>query len=41
MGLENLDDRVGGRIAFWCPVDMQKTMVSGSLEDIGDYVRTK
>lgn len=39
MGLENLDRAVGGKLAFWCPVDVQKTMVSGSLEDIRAYVR--
>lgn len=39
MGLENLDERVGGRIAFWCPVDIQQTMVHGSIEDIEQYVK--
>ncbi len=38
MGLENLDKKVGGKIAFWCPVDVQKTMVEGSIEDIRNYV---
>lgn len=38
MGLENLDAAVGGKIAFWCPVDVQKTMVNGSLDDIRNYV---
>jgi len=38
MGLVNLNNRVGGRIAFWCPVDIQQTMVSGSIEDIERYV---
>jgi hypothetical protein len=39
MGLENLDACVGGRLAFWCPVDIQRTMVRGSLEDIVAYVK--
>jgi ribulose 1,5-bisphosphate synthetase/thiazole synthase len=39
MGLENLNDKVGGRIAFWCPVDVQKTMVDGTMDDIREYVR--
>jgi len=26
MGLENLHDRFAGRITFWCPVDIQKTL---------------
>jgi len=38
-GLVNLDAAVGGKLAFWCPVDVQKTMVDGSLDDIRDYVR--
>ncbi len=39
MGLENLSERVGGKLAFWCPVDVQKTMVDGSIEDIRAYTR--
>jgi len=39
MGLENLDRAVGGRLAFWCPVDVQKTMVHGSPDDIRAYVK--
>lgn len=39
MGLEELDREVGGTLAFWCPVDIQRTMVEGSLEDIDKYVR--
>jgi uroporphyrinogen decarboxylase len=39
MGIENLDARVGGQLAFWCPVDIQKTMVEGSIEDITAYAR--
>jgi uroporphyrinogen-III decarboxylase len=37
MGLENLNNRVGGKIAFWCPVDIQKTMIEGSIKDINAY----
>lgn len=38
-GLENLDAAVGGKLTFWCPVDVQKTMVTGSVEDIRSYVK--
>ncbi len=39
MGLENLDARIGGRLAFWCPVDIQQTMAHGSMDDIRAYAR--
>lgn len=39
MGLEMLGQRFGGRITFWCPVDIQRTMVEGSLQDIREYCR--
>lgn len=39
MGLEELSRRFGGRLCFWCPVDIQQTMVRGSLDDIRDYAR--
>ncbi len=39
MGLENLDRVAGGKLAFWCPVDVQKTMIDGSVDDIQAYVR--
>jgi hypothetical protein len=39
MGLEKLDAAVGGKLAFWCPVDIQQTMIHGSLDDIRAYVR--
>lgn len=39
MGLERLNNEAGGKIAFWCPVDIQKKMIEGSVEDIYDYVR--
>jgi len=38
-GLENLNAAVGGKLAFWCPVDIQQTMIHGSLDDIRAYVR--
>jgi hypothetical protein len=39
MGVENLAARYGGRICFWCPVDIQHTMITGSLDDIRNYAR--
>ena len=39
MGLETLGRRFGGRIAFWCPVDIQNTMAHGSLDEIRAYAR--
>lgn len=44
MGLDLLGQRFGGRITFWCPVDIQATMVHSSLDEIRascrDLVRT-
>jgi len=37
MGLELLGKRFGGRITFYCPVDIQKTMAYGSLDEIRAY----
>jgi uroporphyrinogen decarboxylase len=39
MGIDLLAERFGGRIAFWCPVDIQATMVNGTLDDIRAYAR--
>ena len=39
MGLDLLGQRFGGRITFWCPVDIQATMVNGSVDDIRAYCR--
>ncbi len=39
MGLELLGQRFGGRITFWCPVDIQATMVYGTPDDIRAYCR--
>jgi hypothetical protein len=38
MGLEELGRRFGGRLAFWCPVDIQATMARGTPEDVRAYV---
>ena len=40
MGLELLGRRFGGRLTFFSPVDIQKTMVRGSTEEIRAYCRT-
>ncbi|MCF7853370.1 MAG: uroporphyrinogen decarboxylase family protein [Candidatus Pacebacteria bacterium] len=39
MGLEELGRRFGGRITFWCPVDIQATMAHGTLDEIRAYCR--
>lgn len=39
MGLERLGDMFRGRITFFCPVDIQQTMVRGSPGEIRDYCR--
>jgi uroporphyrinogen decarboxylase len=39
MGLNTLAGAVGGRLAFWCPVDIQRTMIEGTLEEIDVYAR--
>jgi len=39
MGIENLANRFGGKICFWCPVDIQKTMNSGTIEDVRNYAK--
>ena len=39
MGLDLLGKRFGGRITFWCPVDIQNTMARGSLQEICAYCR--
>lgn len=39
MGLERLGREFGGRITFWCPVDIQQTMVRGTLDEIRAYAR--
>ena len=39
MGLDNLAGRFGGRICFWCPVDIQQTMVKGTVAEVRAYAR--
>ena len=39
MGVEELSGRFGGKLCFWCPVDIQQTMVNGSLDCIRAYAR--
>jgi uroporphyrinogen decarboxylase len=39
MGLELLGRRFAGRLTFFSPVDIQKTMACGSLDDIRAYCR--
>lgn len=39
MGLESLSKRFGGKICFWCPVDIQKTMINGTVDDVRMYAR--
>ena len=39
MGLELLGSRFGGRITFYAPVDIQKTFIYGTLDDIRAYCR--
>ena len=37
MGLERLGERFGGRITFWCPVDIQATMHRGDPDEVRAY----
>lgn len=39
MGLEFLGQHYRGRITFWCPVDIQNTMVQGTPDEIREYCR--
>ena len=39
MGLEVLGRRFGGRLTFFAPVDIQNTMVHGTLDEIRAYCR--
>jgi uroporphyrinogen decarboxylase len=39
MGLELLGKRFGGRITFFAPVDIQKTMIYGTLDEVRAYCR--
>jgi uroporphyrinogen decarboxylase len=39
MGLDLLAEEFGGKIAFWCPVDIQQTMIHGTINDVRAYAR--
>ncbi len=39
MGVEKLSALFGGKICFWCPVDIQNTMIKGSTEDVKNYAK--
>ncbi|MEZ5276761.1 MAG: uroporphyrinogen decarboxylase family protein [Opitutaceae bacterium] len=39
MTVESLGERFGGRITFWCPVDIQQTMARGDPDEIRAYCR--
>ena len=39
MGVEELARRFGGRLCFWCPVDIQHAMVEGTPGDVAAYAR--
>ena len=39
MGLETLNERFGGKLAFWCPVDIQQTMINGSPAEVAAYAK--
>lgn len=39
MGVDRLSSLYGGKLCFWCPVDIQKTMVRGTVEDVKNYAR--
>jgi uroporphyrinogen decarboxylase len=39
IGLDALNNQFGGKIAFWSPVDVQKAMVTGTPQDVRNYVK--
>jgi hypothetical protein len=39
MGLDNLAETAGGKLAFWCPVDIQNTMINGSQSEVQAYAK--
>ncbi len=39
MGVDRLSSLYGGKLCFWCPVDIQNTMVRGTVEDVRNYAR--
>ncbi len=40
MGVEFLAENFGGKICFWCPVDIQNTMVKGGPDEVRAYARS-
>lgn len=39
MGVEKLSKSFGGKICFWCPVDIQNTMVRGTVSEVREYAK--
>ncbi len=39
MGVQFLADNFGGRICFWCPVDIQNTMIHGTVDEVRAYAK--
>lgn len=39
MGLDVLNREVGGKLAFWCPVDIQNEMIIGTPDSVRAYVQ--
>jgi len=39
MGLDRLSSRFGGRITFWCPVDIQAVMPCAAPAEVAEYAR--
>jgi hypothetical protein len=39
MGLETLNERFGGQLAFWCPVDIQQAMIKGTPDEVAAYAK--
>ncbi|MBN1445792.1 MAG: hypothetical protein JW957_06770 [Candidatus Omnitrophica bacterium] len=39
MGVDRLSNLYGGKLCFWCPVDIQNTMINGTVEDVRRYAR--
>ncbi|MGB2823596.1 MAG: hypothetical protein WBF17_21630, partial [Phycisphaerae bacterium] len=38
-GIETLSERFGGKVAFWCPVDIQKTLQTRDGRQIREEAR--
>jgi len=39
MGVDALSRRFGGRLCFWCPVDIQSVMITGSIDDVRNHAK--